>query len=176
MTAVADLDVETPEVEAQNPESADTPEKGKPGRKQDRDFTKYRETHEELANYINANSGIDPLTPGQVKAVMILRGEFNNLPDQVARRAARKEELAAEKAKYEGMDPEQVKAEKAADRAEKQAEKLQARVEEARARAAAIRESGSATGADLMAQVEAEQSTPEAEAEKPKRRLGRSRG
>lgn len=154
------------------PETNEAPAKGKPGRKQDRDFTKYREIHEELANYVNANSGIDPVTPNQVKALLILRSEFNQLPEQVAKRAARKEEIAAEKAKYEGMDPEQIKAEKAAIRAEKQAERLQQRVEEARARAAAIRESGTATGADLAAAVEAEQS----EAEKPKRRLGRNRG
>lgn len=151
--------------------------------KRERDFSKFRPAHQELADYVNAHSGLDPITPNQVKALLALRVDFNNLPEQIAKRAERKAEREAEKSKYAGMSPEQVKAAKAADRAEKQAAKLEARVAEAKAKAEALRSSVAASGEDLAAAVEAAQATepvvdtPDmtAGSSQGKRRIGRRR-
>lgn len=152
-------------------------------RSRERDFTKFRPSHQELADYVNQHSGLDPITPNQVKAILALRVDFNKLPEQMAQREERKAIREAEKSKYEGLSPEQVKAQRAADRAEKQAEKLQARVAEAKAKAEALRSSITASGEDLAAAVEAAQaeeptptmmevSEPEG---KSSRRIGRRR-
>ena len=147
--------------------------------KRERDFTKFRPAHQELADYVNANSGLDPITPNQVKALLSLRIDFNNLPEQKQAREARKSEREAAKTKYSGMNAEQIKAAKAAERAERQAVKLEARVAEAKAKAEALRSSVSASGEDLAAAVEAAQAdpvTPEFSDEgTEKRRIGRRR-
>ena len=156
-----------------------------------RDFSKFRENHKELADFINAHpeyvaSELAALEPGQVKAVLALRADFNKLPEQVAARAERKKEIEAEKAKFAGLSPEQIKATKAADRAEKQAQKMREKAEEAMRKAEALKAAASGSAADLAAAVQAQtgESEPVAEAEpeaveevseeKP-RRLGRNR-
>lgn len=180
MTIIIDApDVDTPDVEEiVTPDQDNTTE----AKKRERDFTKFRPSHQELADYVNMHSGLDPITPNQVKALLSLRVDFNNLPEQIAKRDERKQQREAEKSKYAGMSPEQVKAQRAADRAEKQAEKLQARVAEARAKAEALRSSATASGEDLVAAVEAAQSPmPEmmedstAGDNQGKRRIGRRR-
>ena len=146
--------------------------------KRERDFTKFTKKHEEIAAFINANedyvkAGLEPLAAGQVKAAFALRTDFNKTPEALAAAAERKAKREAEKAKYAGLTPEQIKAEKAAARAEEQANKLQARVQAALAKAQAIREGKDASGEDVAAAVEAEQGETPAEA--PKRRIGRSK-
>ena len=151
--------------------------------KRERDFTKFRPSHQELADYVNMHSGLDPVTPNQVKAILALRVDFNNLPEQIEKRNERKIARETERAKYAGLSPEQVKAQRAADRAEKQAAKLEARVAEAKAKAEALRSSVAASGEDLAAAVQAAQTTepvmntPDMTAGETqgKRRLGRRR-
>lgn len=159
MTTIIDApDVETPDVEEQQD---DTPMEetmtAADKKKRERDFSKFRPAHQQLADFVNAHSGLDPITPNQVKALLALRIDFNNLPEQVAARNNRKIEREAIKAKFAGMSPEQVKAQRAADRAEKQAAKLEARVEEARRKADELRAATTASGEDLAAAVEAAQ-------------------
>jgi len=169
-------DVETTEQEVVVEET--TPEQTTEGKKRERDFTKFRPSHQELADFVNENSGLDPITPNQVKALLALRIDFNNLPEQIAKRDERKTEREAAKTKYSGMSPEQVKAAKAAERAERQAVKLEARVAEAKAKAEALRSSVTASGEDLAAAVEAAQATtPESDEDsgEGKRRIGRRR-
>lgn len=141
-----------------------------------RDFTKFTEKHQELADYINAHAdyvsaGVAPITPNQVKAAFALRTEFNNTPEVKEARAARKLLLEEEKKQFAGLTSEEIKAEKAAKRAEAQAAKLQARVEEALAKAQAIREGKDASGEDVAAAVEAAMGDDSGE----KRRIGRKR-
>lgn len=135
-----------------------------------RDFTKFRPAHQELADYVNANSGLDPVTPNQVKAILALRSDFANSPEQKAAREERKAKLAAEKERFAGLTAEEIKAERAARRAEAQAAKLQARVAEALAKAQALREGKDATGEDIAAAVEAEVGDG---GDEKKRRFGR---
>lgn len=149
-------------------------------KKRERDFTKFRPSHQELADYVNQHSGLDPVTPNQVKAILSLRIDFNNMPEQIEKRNERKTAREAEKAKYAGMSAEQIKAQRAADRAEKQAAKLEARVAEAKAKAEALRSSANASGEDLIAAVEAAQATDSdtemtAGDNSGKRRIGRRR-
>ena len=126
-------------------------------KKHERDFTKYRPAHQELADYVNARSGLDPISPNQVKALLALRTDFNNTPEIREQREARKIELAAEKAKFNGMTDAQIKAEKAARRADAQAKKLLERVAEAQAKAEALRNAQAASGEDLASAVESAQ-------------------
>lgn len=141
-----------------------------------RDFSKFTEKHQELANYINAHpdylsAGIAPITPNQVKAAFVLRGEFNDTPEVKAAREARKIQLEEEKKQFAGLTAEEIKAEKAAKRAEAQAAKLQARVQEALAKAQAIREGKDASGEDVAAAVDA----AVGDDSEGKRRIGRKR-
>lgn len=141
-----------------------------------RDFTKFTEKHQELADYINANADfvkaeLDAVTPGQVKAFLALRAEFSNTPEVKAAREARKIQLEEEKKLYAGLTAEEIKAEKAAKRAEAQAAKLQARVQEALAKAQAIREGKDASGEDVAAAVDA----AVGDDSEGKRRIGRKR-
>ena len=181
MTIIIDApDVDTPDVE--EIVTPDQEENTTEAKKRERDFTKFRPSHQELADYVNMHSGLAPITPNQVKALLALRVDFNNLPEQIAKRDERKQQREAEKSKYAGMSPEQVKAQRAADRAEKQAAKLEARVAEAKAKAEALRSSVTASGEDLAAAVEAAQSPmPETMEDsmtgknQGKRRIGRRR-
>lgn len=178
-------DENTTAVDVEEDDSDENGEEKVDGRKnRTRDFSKFSEVHQSLASYINNNetyqaSGQEDITPNQVKAVLALRGEWADTPERKAEREARKAEREAEKAQYAGMTDEEIKAEKAAKRAEKQAEKLQAKIDAALAKARALREGKDASGADLVAAVEAQQNgseAPEPESEdRPRRRIGRNR-
>jgi hypothetical protein len=152
-------EVSATEVEAQNDDKAN----------KNRDFTKFRPAHQELADFVNANSGLDPVTPNQIKAILALRTDFANSPEVKAAREERKAKAAEEKAKFAGLTQEEIKSERAARRAEAQAAKLQARVAEALAKAQALRENKDATGEDIAAAVEAEV----ADSDEKKRRIRR---
>ena len=178
-------DEDTTAADTQHDDDNDDDEGGR-GRKKDRDFTKFREMHQELADFVNLNSGLEPVTPNQVKAILTLRSDFNDTPEQAAKRAEAKRRRDEEAKKYEGLTAEQIKAAKAADRVEKQAEKLEKRLAEAREKARLIREGKEATGEDIAAAVAAAQNgtaeaepTPQVEAENeddaPQRRIGRRR-
>ena len=173
---------------AQTNESGEETDENGETKAQSRDFSKFRENHKELADFINSHpefvaSELAALEPGQIKAVLALRADFNKLPEQVAKRAERKKELEAEKAKFAGLSPEQIKATKAADRAEKQAQKMREKAEEAMRRAEELKAAASGSAADLAAAVEKQtaEAEPVAEteaepvAEEKPRRLGRSR-
>lgn len=155
----------------------DTGEPDKDNR--DRDFTKYRKLHEDLANFVNANSGLDPITPNQVKAILYLRPDFNNTPEQKAERDARKARKAAEEAEYEGLTDEQKKAKKAAKRANDQLARMQERA--AAAQAEAERVLATNNGAeDIASAVEQAQANTEAVVDpepepEPERKRGISR-
>jgi len=122
-----------------------------------RDFSTFRPAHKELADYVNAHSGLTPISPNQVKALLALRTDFNNSPEVKARREERKAQIAATKVQFAGMTEAQIKAEKAARRAEAQAARLQARVAEAQAKAEALRTAQAASGEDLASAVESAQ-------------------
>jgi len=163
-------------IDAEAAETTETEAKRRGRKPGERDFTKFTDDHQGLANFVNADpkfveAGIESVTPNQVKAILALRTDYNDTPERKALKEERKAAREAEKAEFAGMDPEQVKAEKAARRAEKQAEKMQARVAEALAKAQAIREGRDASGADLAAAVEAQQNG----AETGKRKLSRNR-
>lgn len=174
--------IEATEVDAEATEATEGEGKGE----KTRDFSSYRPSHAELAEFINSHpefvaSGVTAVEPGQIKAVLALRADFNKLPEQVAKREERKREIEAEKAKFAGLTPEQIKAAKAADRAEKQAANLRKKADEAVARAEALKAAASGSAADLAAAVEAQTATDEGSAgeaaeDKPKRRIGRNRG
>ncbi|AAN02124.1 gp70 [Mycobacterium phage Barnyard] len=147
-------DTEAVATEADNGNDSGEPDKDN----RDRDFTKYRKLHEDLANYVNEHSGLDPITPNQVKAVLYLRPDFNNTPEQKAERDARKARKAEQAAKYKGLTDEQVKKVKAAERAQEQAQRMAARAAEAQAEAEALLAQSQSGGEDVAAQVEAAQS------------------
>lgn len=143
----------------------------KRGRK--RDFTKSSEHYDNLTEFVNGHedwtsAGLGTVTPLQVKAILALRTDFNNTPEQVALREQRKAEKQAEEAKYDGLSKEQIKAQKLADRAEKQAEKLQEKAREALEKAQALKAQATGSAEDLQAVVESEQD----EADEPKKRRG----
>lgn len=172
MTAVAEAP-STAEVDKAN----ETAEEKKA---RERDFTKFRPSHQELSDFINAHeefvkAGIEKVSPQQVKAILALRSDFNDTPEQKEAREQRKLELAEEKKQFEGLTPEQIKAEKAARRAERQALSLEAKIAEAREKAANLRAGKSATGEDLAAAVEAQQAAQAAEAPKPKTTLSKGK-
>lgn len=178
MTAVIEGNTEVDETEGQTEQ-----EKADGRKERERDFSKHTVAHQELADFVNADekfveAGIAPVNANQVKAILALRTDFNDTPEKIAERAARKAEREELEKKFAGLTKEEIVAEKAAARAETQAAKLQKRVEEALAKAAALREGKDASGADLAAEIEASQngSVPEPEADsedEPKRRIGR---
>ena len=99
----------------------------------DRDFTTINDLHIEIANYVNARSGLPPVTPHQVKAVLALRTDHMRSPERVAARQqaqeARdrmKEERIANEAKYANMTDEQKRAVKKAERAQAAFDKARA--------------------------------------------------
>lgn len=159
----------TATVEAEAPETTEATGKKKRGRPKgdvrERDFSKYTEAHESLANFINEDEKVKEagleISPNLVKAVLALRGDWADTPERKAEREARKREREEEKKQFVGMTEEEIKAEKAARRAERTAQKMQEKVAEALARAAALREGKDASGADLAAAVEAQQNGAE---------------
>ena len=130
-------------------------------KKKNRDFTKVSKLHEELAAFVNANSGLDPLTPNQVKAVLYLRADYNDSPEKVAAREARKVAQEAEKKKYEGMTEDQIKAHKAAEKAEQHAKNLEKRAKEAQEAAEKAKAAINASGEDLASVVASAQNATE---------------
>ena len=177
MTVVADET--TVVVEDENTAGAVEPSEGDEDEddSKSRDFTKFTPKHEQIAAFINANAdfqkaGLPSVSAGLVKAVFALRTDFNKTPEAVAAAAARKAVREAQKEKYAGLTPEQIKVQKAADRADAQAAKLQARLDAALAKAQALRDGTDASGEDIAAAVEAEQESQEP----AKRTIGRKRG
>lgn len=156
MTATVEADA-APEATETATEAKEPKQRGR--KAEPRDFTVWKEDHESLANYINEHyEGVD-ITPGQVKAVFLIRGEWSNTPERVAAReeaarqtaeekelaAQRKREREAEKAKYANETPEEKEARKErekvikqADRAAKRAAELAAKAEELKAKAAEV--------------------------------------
>src|SRR4051812_24625421 len=92
------------EVEADDEPTSESGEKRK-GRKRDLDFTKVRENHQELADYVNAHSGLDPISANQVKALLTLRSDFTDTPEQKAKREAAAQARKEAAKKYEGLTP-----------------------------------------------------------------------
>lgn len=163
----------TDTLEAPAEQQADEVEtEGKKKRGRTRDFTKSTEYYDNLAAFVNERSGLDPVSPLQVKATLALRADYANLPEQKEAREKAKAEREAEAKKYEGMTDEQKKAAKAADRAARQAEKLQEKLNATLAKAEQLKAAASGSGEDLQAIVEAEQSKPEAPAKKRGLRRG----
>jgi hypothetical protein len=144
--------------------------------KRNRDFTKVRQYHTDLAEYINANSGLDPISANQVKAMLVLRTDYGNTPEAKAARDARKAARDAEAKKYEGMTDEQKAAAKAANRAQLSATKLQEKANAALTRARELAAAASGSGEDLQAVVQAQQDDATPEEPKGRRGLGRLRG
>lgn len=98
-----------------------------------RDFTTTNDLHAEIADYVNANSGLEPVTPSQVKAVLALRIEHMKSPERAAARAQKqaerdqaKRDREAAEARYAGLTDEQKAAVKKAERAAAAAEKARA--------------------------------------------------
>lgn len=141
----------------------------KPRKPRTRDFTKHSGLHVDLANYINEHSGIEPVTPNQVKAVLSLKTDFANTPEARLARETRKAEKEAEKSKYAGMTDDQIKAIKASRRAEAQAARLQAKAQAAMDRAKALAAEAEGSGEDLAAVFEA---AGESENDEPRTRRG----
>lgn len=149
MTAV----IEAEATEATEANETEEKSPGKRGRKAEvRDFTVWREDHESLANYINERYDLG-ITPGQVKSVFLLRGEWNDTPERQAIREAAKRENAEEaearaerrrkreeeKAKYANETPEEKEARLAREKKAKQADRAAKRAAELLAKAQGLR-------------------------------------
>lgn len=106
------------------------------GRVKDRDFTKVNEQHVRLAEFMNKESGLSPVKPNHVKAMLALQKDFATSPEEVNRRAelkASREKAKAEKetkaARYAGLTDDQRKALKKAERLQAAAHKAKAEME-----------------------------------------------
>lgn len=102
----------------------------KPGRVKDRDFTMASDQHKRLADFVNKKSGLAPLDPTHIKAVLALKTDFDMSAAEVKRRektrAAREAAREQVAAQYEGMNDNQIKAVKRAARAAAKAEQAKA--------------------------------------------------
>lgn len=168
----------TLEAEAPTTDATDATEKVDGRKERERDFSKFTEAHQSLADYINADAkvveaGIVGITPNQVKAVLALRTEWADTPERKAEREQRKLAREEEKKEFAGLTDEEIKAEKAARRAESSAKKMQAKVQEALDRAAALREGKDLGGKELAEAVEAAQNGTVVDEEK--RRISRKK-
>ncbi len=101
------------------------------GRVKDRDFSTASQDLIDLANYVNAHSGLDPISSLQLKAILALRTDYLKSPErQAAKDKARKEREAAKvkkaeaEARYASLTPEQRTAVKKAEKAALRAQKL----------------------------------------------------
>jgi hypothetical protein len=158
--------------EATTPEADTGNDSGDPDKdNRDRDFTKYRKLHSDLANYVNEHSGLEPVTANQVKAILYLRPDFNNTPEQAAERQARKDKKEAEEARYKGLTDDQKKKVKAADRTREQADRMAKRAAEAQAEAEAVLAQAN-PGEDIASQVEQTQAEVETVEPEPDRKRG----
>jgi hypothetical protein len=148
-------------------------------KKRGRDFTKVRPYHEQLAEFVNARSGLDAVTPNQIKAILALRTDYGNTDEAKAARAARAAERKAEAEKYAGMTDAQKTAAKASKRAQDQAERLQKKADEAIARAQKLALEASGSGEDLQQVIQSAQNGDETNTEtepaKGRRGLGSRR-
>jgi hypothetical protein len=144
---------ETP-AETTAPESTDNGEDDSKGK--DRDFSKVRQLHIDLACYVNEHSGLEPISANQVKALLYLRGDFNDSPERQAARAAKKAQRDAEAKKYEGMSDDQIKRHKQASKAQEAAERADKRAKEAKERADKLLKEAEG-GEDIAGQVESVQ-------------------
>lgn len=167
MTATLDNGVDT------SAEVAPEGETEEQKRTRERDFSKFTEKHKELADFVNADEDVrkaelGPVTPNQVKAILALRTDWGNSPEQAAERAQRKAEREAEKAQYEGLDADQIKLVKQAKKAEADAEKMEKRIAEAREKAAQFRAAAAGSGEDLAAVVKAQEAETEKKVSKPR--------
>lgn len=157
MTATMEAPVEE---QTGSADEVETEAKGKRGRT--RDFTKSNEHYDQMANFINThpdwtNADLGSVTPLQIKAILALKIDFANLPEQAIKREERKAAREEEKKQYAGMTDEQIKAAKASARALTQYEKLQAKAQEAKQKAEALKAAASGSAEDLQAVVESEQ-------------------
>ena len=157
------IDTEAPVVEVENEEESTVTE-SKRGRNPDRDFSKFAQRHQDLADFINARSGLAPISPNIVKAVQLLSDDFRNTPEQVAARKDREEKRKAEDAEFAGLSPEEKKELRAANRRKKALEEVEERRKELLEKAKRIRESSDANGADV---ADAVNTAAEANAEDP---------
>ncbi len=163
----------TATIEDTKPDTAETTPEGETEEQKkarERDFSKFTEKHQELAEFVNADkdfkkAGLEDVTANQVKAILALRTDWGNSPEQAAAREERKAAKAEEAKQYEGKSADQIKLLKQAKAAEAQEAKLQKRIDEAKAKAAQFKAAANGSGEDLAAVVAAQ----EAAAEKPKR-------
>lgn len=169
----AEVEGDSVEVPADSTDEAES-ESGR--KKRSRDFSKVSELHTDLADYVNAHSGLEPVTASQVKALLYLRPDFNKTPEQAEKSAARAARQEIEKARYAGLTDDQKKARKAAERANEQASKFAERARKAQEDADRLLSQAN-PGEDIASQVEAAQQTPEpevpADSEERPRRIGR---
>lgn len=93
------------------------------------DFTKWSDSHESLANFINEKTALG-ITPAQVKAVSFLRQEWYNSPETIAERERVREERRIAKDKYAHETPEQRRKRQEAARKLKSMERAAQRVRE----------------------------------------------
>lgn len=166
MTEVLDRPAEATETTPENESAADKA-------KRERDFSKFTEKHQALADFVNADedfvkAGVDKVNANQVKAILALRTDWGNSPEQAEEREARKAQREAEKAQYAGLTDEQIKLAKQAKTAQAQADKLEKRVAEARAKAAQFTAAANGSGEDLAKIVEAQEAETKAKPTKAK--------
>ena len=139
-------------------------ESKKRGRNPDRDFTKFVQRHQDLADFINAHeafqaAGLPEVTPNVVKVVQLLAEDFRNTPEQIAARKQREQERKNEEKEFQGLDPEEIKELKAANRKAKQLAEVQERRQALLDKARQIRESNEASGEDLETASQADSET-----------------
>ena len=177
MTATtADLDA----LEAETAEADPTPGESQEEKdNRDRDFTKVRPLHTELAAFVNGNehfkaAGLPEVSPNQIKAVLYLRADYNNSPEREAERERKRAVAEAEKAKYAGLSDEQTKQVKAAQRKADSAAKMAERAKAAQAEADELIAKARATngGTSVADEVEAAQNGSETPSGSGKSRPG----
>jgi hypothetical protein len=100
-------------------------------RAKDRDFSTSTQEQIDIANYINAHSGLDPISSFQLKAILKLRTDWLKSPERqaakqkvLAERNAAKVKKAEAEARYASLTPEQRTAVKKAEKAAARAAKL----------------------------------------------------
>ena len=165
--------MEAPAVEATD-ESTVTESSAKRGRERDRDFTKVSQRHEKLAEYINANSGLDPISANVVKAVQLLAADYSHTDEAQAEREAAKAAKAEAEKQYAGLSEEDKKELRKAERAAAKYADAVATRERLLALSAEARESSpDEESSDSDSDAEAEAASGEVEPGRRGRRIGR---
>ena len=139
MTSVIDA---SPEAQESTNEEATVTDSAKRGRERDRDFTKVSQRHEELAAFINAHSGLDPISANVVKAVQLLSVDYTNTDEAKASREAAKAARKEAEKQYAGLSDDEKKEIRAAERKMARLSELEARRQELLDKAKAAQESG----------------------------------